>query len=46
MSFAIFAGGPDSRNGFREATRVRPDSWGSRKSSTAIMDVQREGMNI
>ncbi len=30
----------------REATRATPDSWQSSESSTAMMDAQREGMNI
>jgi len=43
MSFAMFAGGPVSRNGLREATSARPASWASRVSSTTARDRHKVG---
>jgi len=45
MSFAMHAGGPLSRKGFRDAT-TRPSSWGSDGSSMAMSADQTEGTRM
>lgn len=45
ISLAMHAGGPDSLNGLRDATRAKPDSWASRRSSPAMIDLLTAGEN-
>lgn len=45
ISLAMHAGGPDSLNGLRDATRAKPDSWASRRSSPAMIDLLTTGEN-
>lgn len=45
ISLAIHAGGPDSLNGLRDATRAKPDSWASRRSSPVMIDLLTAGEN-
>jgi len=44
INFAIHAGGPVSRTGFREDTRIIPDSWILNPSSPAMIAAHTEGI--